>query len=124
MGLDNFFYKKCQPGVTAPMPIFKKYPKLTGGIFSGADGSFRGGLYNDLIQGITGVSLYTEDLSPTDVIFISKSLNSFVKNKTNAAIQKELKKRGLGEYSPRDVRDFVIIFKAYSELGYGLAGWW
>ena len=59
MGLDTFASRV--PGtVTLDAADERAFDglELCGGIFSGDGGSFRGKIYDELILGVTGVSLY------------------------------------------------------------------
>jgi hypothetical protein len=78
--------------------------RLCGGMFSGNgnDGSFRGKVYNSLIEETTGVSLYEEWIEPDSVAEMSRKLDELLEDVT--ALQR--------------------FFGVCSDEGLGIVGWW
>jgi hypothetical protein len=123
MGLDSYFKKLCGPGETAPDPDFgPNPPTLVGGLMSGNgfDGSFRGKVYAPLIEEITGISLYTEMLSPIQVRGIANGLREHLTANPDKLVFDEN-----GWKLTRDqVEDLTKVFETFGELRYCLYGWW
>jgi hypothetical protein len=104
MGLDSFW--RHPDGKEVKDPEFDPPLQLCGGMFSAnGQGSFRGKVYNDLIQSETGVSLYQE-LIP------------------NSTVQKMAAKLALMETEDEEATDLVRMFLAYGSAGFDLLGWW
>lgn len=89
MGLDNFaVYGSSHPsydhsyGADNSMPnhLFPSN-KLCGGLFSGGGNSFRGKVYDDLVQYFTDYTLYSDELFPEDVMDIASTLNQITQEK-------------------------------------------
>jgi hypothetical protein len=89
---------------------------LSGGVLSGEDGSFRGKVYDLLVQDITGESLYQEWIPPGRV------------KKMYEALMKCDPKEGLkGKYAYNLNESSIIslrkFFKVCAERNLGLVGW-
>lgn len=91
VGLDNYaVYGKSHPkydhteGATNDIPN-KFFPKnnLCGGIFSGGGNSFRGKVYNDLVEFFANKSLYEDILEPDDVLEIATALSEITEERFN-----------------------------------------
>ena len=117
MGLDNYFVKPCGPGETAPRVDVKSM--LCGGMFSGdPDGSsFRGKVYDDIVQEACDLSLY-DDLTPAQVTAIGEGLDELLEADTSRA------KFGAYGISRDEVANLALICKAYATEGYGLHAWY
>ena len=110
MGLDSY-WKDSKTGEV--VHLGKDY-KLCGGLMSGhGDGSFRGKVYDSLVEEITGVSLYSERIPNATV----KEMAS----KLAAANTEELE--GF-EITPEEFKNLVQMFQDYAEAGCDLSGWW
>lgn len=118
MGLDSFFKIKKYS-----TPEWKKLNvKLCGGLFSGegADYSFRGKVYNDLVQQVTGISLYSFEISNSDLIEMSNKLQETKYDIKWGAINKYPYDITKQEYA-----DIKKIFKIAAETeNCVLVGWW
>ena len=117
MGLDSFFRKsRDELGVEleCDLPKFDDpQPSLCGGMFSGHgfDGSFRGKVYAELVEDITGVSLYSE--------WIDNDIVKLMADKLDAACQRQEY-----VYGDSDLYDLARVFRAFADAGYSLTGWW
>lgn len=106
MGLDSFWK---HPVEGSPEPEFDPPLSLCGGMFSGhGQGSFRGKVYNGIVEGVTGVSLYQEQIPNSTVREMAAKL---------AAHYSKLSVEG-------EEADLVRMFLAYAESGHDLLGWW
>jgi hypothetical protein len=92
MGLDNYaVYGKEHPkydhteGADNSIPN-QLFPvnNLCGGMFSGGGNSFRGKVYNDLVEFFTGISLYSDEIVPEDVELIATSLSNITESQFNS----------------------------------------
>jgi hypothetical protein len=92
MGLDNYaVYGKEHPkydpteGANNNIPD-KLFPdnNLCGGIFSGGGNSFRGKVYDDLVEFFSGYSLYKDILEPDEVLEISTALTNITESQFNS----------------------------------------
>ena len=106
MGLDNYW-------VDENNEIIKDRGfGLCGGMFSGdGSGSFRGKVYDDIIEEITGVSLYQERIEPAVVAEMADKLAATSWNR----------KFGIGE---NEYDNLVAMFVHYAQVGAALVGWW
>ena len=115
MGLDSFWVDpKADKVMELPEPMEQVFPlQICGGILSAhGSGSFRGKVYNSLIESITGESLY-QDRIPNETI------------KEMAFLLQEAAEKGVPDgIEPEEFRDLVIMFQLYADAGAELRGWW
>lgn len=120
MGLDSYWVApcECQEDQTCPkcsIPEFTPPLRLVGGILSGhGAGSFRGKVYADVIEEITGVSLYTEKIEPPVVKHMAAKLRAAAPPNSHE----------YSEFRDGEWEDLVRMFEAYAARDYALAGWW
>jgi len=115
MGLDNFWEL---PDGSEP-PDLNPPLNLCGGMFSGhGGGSFRGKVYNGLIEEITGVSLYQDKIDNDTIIEMALALSEVDPGS-------EVIRRHSGWDTAEDeFKDLVRMFMTYAEMGAVLRGWW
>ena len=110
MGLDSFW---MQDNERASVP---GEFRICGGMLSGhGNDSFRGKVYNDIIESLTGVSLYQEKIPNETVKQMSDKLDCHVWN------------RFIGEQfdiSEDSFNDLLLMFRLHSQAGHDLVGWW
>jgi hypothetical protein len=111
MGLDSFW--RSNDGSS---PVIEKDYPVCGGIFSGnGNDSFRGKVYNSLVEDLTGVSLYQEEI-PVDVV---KDMARKLKETSyNPVIERDYD-IGKDEYE-----GLVNMFVDHAESNHHLVGWW
>lgn len=104
MGLDSFWE---HPTEGTPDPDFDPPLQLCGGMLSGnGQHSFRGKVYNEIVESVTGVSLYQERIP-------------------NSVVQQMAAKLALELTDGSDESaDLVRMFLAYGAAGFDLIGWW
>lgn len=112
MGLDNYWKKNVNDE-----GLVKGEFKVCGGICSGnGNDSFRGKVYNNIVEEITGVSLYEEKISK-DVIW-----------EMNEKIQKcdheTAKSYAVYELREDEWADFQKMWDAHTKAGHYLVSWW
>lgn len=121
MGLDSFW--ELPGGINEPN--FDPPLRLCGGMLSGSgSGSFRGKVYDTLVEAVTGESLYQEVIDSTVVSKMSDSLEG----RDYDSLPDDLrcpKDETLGDEVTRaEYGDLRRMFSSYSKLGAILKGWW
>ena len=116
MGLDtyavtNTSYNKNTKFDLAPDDKFEGIV-LCGGMFSGEGSSFRGKVYDDLVEKITDVSLY-QDFIPQDTVKI-------MYDKMVEALELAI----LPDEDKEDLSILSRFFKVCVDNNYALHGWW
>jgi hypothetical protein len=122
MGLDN--YPARDPEGTLSWKDEEEFRKagirLCGGLFSDGTVSFRGKVYSELVEEVTGVSLYRNWIPPETVREMAAALS--------AHSPEELARIWLGEdYKEEHVREMADLqryFQICAQRGLGLIGWW
>jgi hypothetical protein len=111
MGLDNFWRVSGeQEGVV------EGSFNICGGMFSGSgNSSFRGKVYNSLVEKITGVSLYQEEI-PSNVV---KEMADKLEEQPYNGNWEHLFGINEDEY-----KDLVGMFVKHAEEDHYLVGWW
>jgi hypothetical protein len=91
---------------------------LCGGLNSGHgdDGSFRGKVYGDTVEEVTGVSLYQEWIPPETV---EKMADAFEQCDPEAVAREDASGPRAGE-----IRDLAKFFRICADRGLGLIGWY
>jgi len=122
MGLDNYPARDPE-GTLLPEDeeAFRNAGiRLLGALFSDGVVSFRGKVYNDLVEQVTGVSLYQEWIPPETVQEMAAKLA--------AHSPEELARMWYGEdYTEEHVREMESLqrhFLICAQRGLGLIGWW
>jgi hypothetical protein len=122
MGLDNYPARDPE-GTLLPEDeeAFRKAGiRLCGALFSDGEVSFRGKVYNDLVEQVTGVSLYQEWIPPETVRKMAAELA--------VRSPEELARMWVGEdYTEEHVREMESLqqhFLICARRGLGLIGWW
>ena len=134
MGLDSIWHV---PEGTEHPPL---RVELCGGMFSGPSEltctSFRGKVYAEFIETVTGYSLYEEVLDKEDISNIRHNLAQFKEDLSNAGLGYSrvafLRDRfdhilyeGSLEYGLKDLDDLITMFEAYSKIeGAELKSWY
>lgn len=122
MGLDTYAVLPLplrQEGGTdcydlAPNEAFKEVPPaLCGGMFSGHGNgpSFRGGVYADYVERVTGVSLYAEYIPPCTVKRMAEALEGATPEFEDDVTEEE-------------AHALALWFKVCADNGYAIVGWW
>lgn len=114
MGLDCFW----------EMPEGKEHPnfepplKLCGGMFSGhGSESFRGKVYAEFIEKISGINLY-KDLNNEQVREIAEVLE------IKEVVRKNMIYLWEGDQNSKVVNDLRRMFREYADAGATLRSWW
>jgi hypothetical protein len=114
MGLDSYWVKVCAPGATAPLVEFDPPLALCQGMLSvGGSETFRGKVYAEMIEAVSGVSLYQELMPVMQVHAIASALRHVIDSDEWPQYK-----------SHPDLPDLSRMFTAYAEHNYSLAGWW
>lgn len=111
MGLDCFWENSEGQRATVDREF-----NVCGGLFSdNGTTSFRGKVYNDLIEQASGISLYQENIDNETCRKISACLDAFDFAKYDATFWT----LELDEFE-----QLKEMFRVHSELGHHLYGWW
>jgi hypothetical protein len=119
MGLDSYW---SMPDKSKP-PVVELDPPLCGGFVtdSGADSaSFRGKVYASLINAVTGVSLYQDEIPNEEIKRMADKLEAF--DPCEGVIREGAVFRRI--FPPDEVRSLVKSFRYHADLGCTLCGWW
>lgn len=115
MGLDNYWMKdKDVPGVV------EGEFKLCGGMLSGhGNDSFRGKVYSEFVQDVTGVSLYGE----TETCQIDSDT---VKQMADDLEATEWRDSYIENYDieEQEFKDLVKMFRLHADAGHYLVAWY
>jgi hypothetical protein len=125
VGLDSIW------GSETPIiePVFDPPLNLCGGLFYGhGSGSFRGKVYAEIIEAVSGISLYREKIPNSDVVKIADALEGtpfeiakeyFVKYYGDDKNQEKTDEKNKQAYG-----DLKRMFRAYADAGATLYGRW
>lgn len=92
--------------------------KICGGMLSGhGNSSFRGKVYDRIVTGVTGVSLYTDDRIPNETV-------REMARKLAETPWREARKHDTWEITEAEYDDLVEMFKAHAEAGHVLTAWY
>lgn len=93
--------------------------QLCGGFHSGDAGSFRGKVYADVVERVTGVSLYQEWIPPETVRAMAASFAHSDPESVARDMAGEL-------HAPtaHEIRSLGNFFGVCADRGLGLVGWW
>jgi hypothetical protein len=115
--------EETRPCMTIPMEdkLFSKIPNvLCGGLFSGngAGNSFRGKVYNDVVEYVTGQSLYQEAIPPETVREMA--------DKLEAKTHMDLSNSFYAKYDikPAELQALAKWFRVVADEGGIVIGWW
>ena len=109
MGLDNYLQTSEEVGENVYEELANV--NLCGGMFSGngSDGSFRGKVYNDYVEEVTGVSLYENSIGPETLLGMAE------------AIRQDLNLAGIEDC---DLHDLATLFEVGGKYGCSLLSWY
>jgi len=121
MGLDSFW--ELPSG--SKKANFNPPLRLCGGIFSGSgEGSFRGKVYDSIVETVTGESLYQEEINPSTVAKMASALQSTEFESIPLSLRSP-EGDGFGDgVTAHEYDDLRRMFSSYAELGASLKGWW
>jgi hypothetical protein len=110
MGLDSFWMNGEKEAT-----IEGKFD-VCGGLISGhGNSSFRGKVYNNVVEAVTGITLYQEEIDPETIEKMATQLSN----------QKWTPFFGFDhDIGKEEWHDFVQMFKIHAEAGHKLCGWW
>ena len=121
MGLDSFWeLPKGNQKIEFDPPL-----RLCGGMLSGhGEGSFRGKVYDTLVETITGQSLYQELISPEAVKKMSQSISATEFDSLPESMRTTQDDPSDYAVTRSEYEDLRRMFSAYAEAGACLKGWW
>lgn len=125
MGLDNLIYER-KP--VKDERLSKALEPLCGGIMTDNNNSFRGKVYNELLEEITGMSLYnSSQWSLAELDECVNILTDFIEENKDDWDKKVAQpdERYRGYYtSLKEVTALRDVFKLCSEEGWIIEEWW
>jgi hypothetical protein len=92
--------------------------QLCGGMMSGSGGSFRGKVYSDVVEHVSGVSLYQEWIPSETVRAMAEAFDLC----DPEAVESEMA-REVHATSALEVRELRRFFRICADGGFGLVGW-
>lgn len=111
MGLDSIWVNQDNSKGVIPGKF-----NVCGGMFSdNGNQSFRGKVYNQIIESVTGVSLYQEEIPNETIKQMTDALKS-IKWNSQFGFDHDIDS---DEFS-----DLVRMFEAHASAGHKLVGWW
>jgi hypothetical protein len=92
--------------------------ELCGGMFSGGGGSFRGKVYSDAVERVSGESLYQEWIPPETVREIAEAFERCDPQAVERDMVGEVYETTAGE-----IRGLTAFFRICADRGLGLVAW-
>lgn len=121
MGLDSFWEL---PGKNKKIK-FDPPLRLCGGMLSAhGEGSFRGKVYDTLVETVTGQSLYQEVISPEVVKKMAQSLSKTEFDTLPEPMRTTQVESSEYAVTRLEYEDLRRMFSQYAEAGACLKGWW
>jgi len=116
MGLDNYWMKNKEELGTIEGEF-----KICGGMLSGhGNGSFRGKVYAQLVEDITGISLYGYTPDINDIS------NEVVRDMADGLEATEWRDSYIENYGieEQEFKDLVKMFRLHADAGHYLVAWY
>jgi hypothetical protein len=125
LGLDTYaMVIKENPTALECMPdsLFEEHG-LTQGIFAYNSNCFRGKIYNDYVEYVTGISLYQEHIPNTTVKEMAVKLRTAANNffTTSTDFHNKIKMFGVRK---EEATDLAIWFETVANNNGIVCGWW
>jgi hypothetical protein len=137
MGLDSFWLEP-KPNADGQHDVMNLEVEddfhLCGGMMSGSgSGSFRGKMYEDVVRGITGISLYEEMTDNATVCKMAADLEAANYDAFYGLDKPQMSNplddikdvyAGAHRVSREEFVDLQRMFRLYADAGANLHGWW
>lgn len=130
MGLDSFFYTQNSEGKNEPFTDDRlEGINLTGGMLSGngADGSFRGKIYDHFLNTITdgAFTLYEEEQGSENYPVVITALVAWLStNPGGEGWNPAETEYGIYPHTRKDIEGLLQLFTVAYDRGAMLHGWW
>ena len=112
MGLDNYWKQDKDTN-----GIVEGEFQVCGGICSGnGNDSFRGKVYNSIVEEITGISLYQDTISAEDVAMMNEIIQETTYEGAKACASYDLRKE--------EWESFQKMWDAHTKAHHYLISWW
>ena len=120
MGLDTYAARSADGDLRGEdeQAFDKAALQLCGGLHSGSGGSFRGKVYADVVEHVSGVSLYEEWIPPDTVREMAEAFDLC----DPKAVQSEMAGRVYAT-SAHEVYELRRFFRICADRGLGLVSW-
>ena len=120
MGLDTYAARGPDEKLTAEDErAFADVGQLCGGFYSGDAGSFRGKVYSDVVERVTGESLYQEWIPPETVRAMAEAFARCDPEAVEQEVAHEVHATTASE-----IRSLAAFLRVCADRGLGLAGWY
>jgi len=106
------------------LPSFEPELELVTGILFDNPRSFRGKVYNGLIESIANVSLYQEEITNAKVREIAEYLDIWVPEEHLGELDELLGFSENASVNLKHYNDLKRSFRAFADAGASLCGWW
>jgi hypothetical protein len=121
VGLDTFAARAPDVKLTAEdVRAFEAADiDLCGGMYSDGTVSFRGKVYADVIELVSGVNIYEQLIPPEEVSVIAQAFDR--------SDPEDVERRTAGDHysvTSTEVRQLAAFFDICRDRGLGLVGWW
>lgn len=111
MGLDSFWR-----GEDGSEGTVEGQYNVCGGMFSGhGNSSFRGKVYSQVVETLTGVSLYQEEIPSLTIKQMAEKLSAAPYSRAVLADSR---------LDPEEWQDLVRMFQEHAKKDHKLHGWW
>lgn len=103
--------------------LYKDAMNLCGGMLSGGGASFRGKVYDEIVEQVTGESLYQERIGTKTVQEMANSLRLYADGLEGA--DDEVANTDTNyEVTNGEIRSLAVWFEVTAEHGLEVVGWW
>jgi hypothetical protein len=121
VGLDTYAARTQRGSLTrADLEAFEEAEiELCGGIHSGGWDSFRGKVYDPVVEHVTGVSLYADWIPPETVRRMARAFERCDPERVARETEQLVY-----QASPAEIVGLRKFFEICAERGLGLVGWW
>jgi hypothetical protein len=124
MGLDSIWMMPIVDGEEKELPYFEPELTLIVGLLFDNPRSFRGKVYNPLIEFITGVSLYAKEIDNKGVKEIAEFLETYNPEEHLGVLDELLGISGNASINLHHYNDLKRAFRTFGDAGAVLTGWW
>ena len=121
MGLDNYF---CKDAIIIE-EIEWPDTHLCGGLLSGGFGSFRGKVYDDYVEKITGKSLYEDSIDTNSVREMGRKLRDHVQQLEHDLVSDDEEIHiGTFNITMKEAKDLATLFEFAASHEMELIAWY
>ena len=125
MGLDSIWMmpEECKDN-PKELPYFDPELNLITGFLFDCPRSFRGKVYNTLVESVTGVDLYQEEIPNTVIKEMAVAFEEYPVMDNLGDLNDLLGFDGNASENLQHFNDLKRMFRAFADAGATLVGWW